>query len=128
MIQLTAQMSILVCSEPVDFRCGIDSLCRMTRNLLKQEPFSGSVFVFINRSKTAIKLLTYDGQGFWLCQKRLSQGHFAHWPRAISDTAARQLLAHELQVLLAAGNPFATQAASAWRPVTPSLPTVQGSV
>jgi transposase len=122
MIQLTAQMRILVAVEPVDFRRGIDGLCRLCRQVLATEPLSGTVFVFRSRSGTGVKILAYDGQGFWLCQKRLSQGRFVHWPRAGSaGEGARQLLAHELQVLLAGGNPDTTQAAPQWRPITPSL-------
>jgi transposase len=122
MIQLTAQMRILVAVEPVDFRRGIDGLCRLCREGLATDPFSGAVFVFRSRSGTAVKILAYDGQGVWLCQKRLSKGKFAHWPGASRDgDAARQLFAHELQVLLAGGNPDATQAAPQWRSITPSL-------
>lgn len=121
MIQLTAQMRILVAVEPVDFRRGIDGLCRLCRDALARDPFSGAVFVFRSRSGTAVKILAYDGQGFWLCQKRLSRGRFVHWPRALGDEGTRQLFAHELQVLLAGGNPDATEAAPQWRSITPSL-------
>jgi len=122
MMQLTAQMRILVAVEPVDFRRGIDGLCRLCSQALTTDPFSGAVFVFRSRSGRAVKLLAYDGQGFWLCQKRLSQGRFVHWPRAGSGgEGTRQLFAHELQVLLAGGNPEATEAAPQWRSITPSL-------
>jgi transposase len=43
---------------------------------------SGTLFLFRNRSGTAIKLLTYDGQGYWLCLKRFSQGKLQWWPTA----------------------------------------------
>lgn len=122
MIQLTAQMRILVAVEPVDFRRGIDGLCRLCRQVLATDPFSGAVFVFRSRSGTSVKILAYDGQGFWLCQKRLSQGKFAHWPGARSEEEGpRQLFAHELSVLLAGGNPEATEAAPQWRSITPSV-------
>jgi transposase len=76
------------------------------------------LFIFRNRRKTAIKCLAYDGQGFWLMQKRLSSGTFRFWP---SDTAAaKRMEAHELQALLAAGNPESLQAAPAWRRVSPA--------
>jgi len=115
MIQLTPQMRVLVAIEPVDFRRGVDGLAQQCRAVLAEDPFSGAVFVFRNRQRTAVKVLVYDGQGFWLCHKRLSQGHFRWWPTA--SQAAAPLRAHELQVLLCAGDPSATQAAADWRKV-----------
>ncbi len=105
-------MRILVAVELVDFRRGIDGLCRLCRQALSADPLSGAVFVFRGRRGTAIRILAYDGQGFGLCQKRLSEGRFAYWPRASAEgEKARQLFAHELQVPLAAGNPEATSTA-----------------
>jgi len=119
MIQITPQMRILVAVEPADFRKGIDGLARVCKEALKQDPFGGGVFVFRNRRGTAIKVLVYDGQGFWLCHKRLSTGRFRWWPTDETESA-RTLAAHELQVLFSAGNPDVTQAAPPWRPVTPA--------
>ena len=116
MIQITAQMRVLVAIEPVDFRCGIDGLARQCRVVLKTDPFSGAVFVFRNRRRTSLKLLVYDGQGFWLCQKRLSKGRFRHWPSQ-GATGARELEAHEISVLLRGGDPSMLDAAPVWRSV-----------
>ncbi len=116
MILLTPQMKILVAIEPADFRCGIDGLVRLCKARLARDPFSGAVFVYRNRRSTAVKVLVYDGQGFWLCHKRLSEGRFHHWP-STKDRAATSLQAHELQVLLCGGNPAATGAAPVWHPV-----------
>jgi len=122
MIQITPQMRILVALEPADFRRGIDGLAQLCRQRLQQDPFSGCVFVFRNRRGTALKVLVYDGQGFWLCHKRLSRGRFRWWPsRADVGEAAQKLAAHQLQVLLSAGNPAGTQAAPEWRPVSPKF-------
>ena len=118
MIQLTPQMRILLCIEAVDFRKGIDGLCGICDGQLKDDPFSGAVFVFANRSRTAIKVLVYDGQGFWLCQKRLSQGRFRWWPGG-SSAATGTLEAHQLPVLLSGGDPAAAKGAPAWRRVDP---------
>jgi len=119
MIQITPQMRIVVAIEPADFRKGIDGLARLCQETLEQDPFSGWVFVFRNRQATALKILVYDGQGFWLCHKRLSSGRFRWWPRDATN-ASKTLAAHQLQVLLSAGNPEAAQAAPTWRPVGPS--------
>jgi transposase len=81
-----------------------------------EDPMSGAVFVFRNRRRTSVKVLVYDGQGFWLCQKRLSKDKFLYWP-APGDKAAHRLLSHELSVLLSAGDPSATKAAPLWRQV-----------
>ncbi len=118
MLQITPQMKILLAVEPADFRRGIDGLARLCQERLQHDPFTGTVFVFRNRKGTALKLLTYDGQGFWLCHKRLSQGRFSWWPSA-GDSASQRLAAHQLAVLLAAGNPTGTGAAADWRPVGP---------
>jgi transposase len=109
-------MRILVAVEAVDFRGGIDALAKVCRERLQADPFCGWLFVFRNRRATAIKCLVYDSQGFWLCQKRLSRGRFGWWPTGSTSRAA-SLAAHQLHVLLAAGNPQATAAAPDWRPV-----------
>ena len=114
MLQITPQMRILVAIEAVDGRKGIDSLVQLCRETLAADPFSGCVFVFRSRSATSIRLLAYDGQGFWLAQKRLSKGRFRWWPSG--DGPAHKLEAYQAQLLLAAGNPD-TPAAPMWRRV-----------
>ena len=118
MIQVTPQMRVLLAVDPVDFRRGIDGLARWCREVLCTDPFSGTLFVFRNRSAKALKILAYDGLGYWLCQKRLSSGRFRFWPEeAEAGEKARALLAHELGVLLAGGDPLSTKAPPSWRPV-----------
>ncbi len=117
MIQVTPQMRILVAVEPVDFRRGIDGLARACREVLAEDPFSGAMFVFRNRRATSLKLLVYDGQGFCLFQKRLSSGRFRFWPRRRAAQAARGLAAHDLQILISAGDFEAVKAAPPWRRV-----------
>ncbi len=115
MLQITPQMRVLVAIEAVDGRKGIDSLVQLCRETLAADPFSGCVFVFRSRSATSIRLLAYDGQGFWLAQKRLSKGRFRWWPSG--DGPAHKLEAYQAQLLLAAGNPD-TPAAPMWRRVS----------
>ena len=123
MIQLNAQTRILVAVEPADFRRGIDGLAKLAREELKSDPFSGALFVFRNRRRTAVKILAYDGQGFWLCQKRLSSGRFRHWP-AGDGSPLNALEAHELSVLLRGGDPTAAKGAPHWRSLSSRAPLV----
>jgi transposase len=118
MIQITPQMRVLVAIEPADFRRGIDGMARLCREAMASDPFSGTVYVFRNRRAKAIKILVYDGQGFWLCHKRLSRGRFTAWPTSIEASGA-VLDAPGLQVLIFGGDPLATRTAPVWRRVSP---------
>jgi transposase len=118
MIQLSPQTKIYCAIEAVDFRKGIDGLARECAERLKQDPFGGSVFVFRNRRRTAVKILTYDGQGYWLCLKRMSKGRFAWWGRAEGlNQRTLKLVMSELQVLLWNGNPERSGVGEVWRKV-----------
>jgi transposase len=115
MIAISAHTRIWVAREPADFRCGIDGLAKICRTLLQSDPFGGALFVFRNRRSKSIKILNYDGRGFWLCQRRLSKGRFRWWPE--SDQASLTLEAHQLQLLLAGGDPAVAKGVAVWRPV-----------
>jgi transposase len=123
MIQITPQMRVLVAIEPVDFRCGIDGLAQVCRAALAEDPMDGTLVIFRSRSQKGIKLLCYDGQGYWLAAKRMSQGRFRYWPASADgiNTASRLLLAHEFHTLIWGGNPSLAQAAPMWRrlPIDP---------
>ena len=84
MIALTPQSKVYVAVAPVDFRNGILGLKTICREILKRNPESGTLFIFHNKKKTSIKILVYDGQGFWLMMKRLSKGKFPWWPKSTS--------------------------------------------
>jgi len=114
MIQLPPQLQIMLAFEPVDFRKGIDTLAALCRNHLNCDPFSGTVFLFRNRRGTALKLLIYDGQGFWLCLKRFSRGRLAWWPKS-SGAPLHPLAAHQLSVLLMNGHPELARFQAPWR-------------
>lgn len=114
MIQVTRHMRILVATEPADFRKGIDGLAALCRIRLQQDPFQGTVFVFRNRRATAVKVICYDGQGFWMCQKRLSKGRFPYWPTK-ADALTDRLEAHQLAVLLSGGDPATATGVPDWR-------------
>lgn len=115
MLQITPQHRLLLAVQPVDFRKGICGLKGLCTQVLECDPFSGTIFVFTNRARTSVKLLVYDASGFWLCQKRFSQGKLAWWPSKASTTIA--LRASELQILLAKGDPSSVAIPEDWRPV-----------
>ena len=74
-----AQVWLVV--EPVDMRLGIGGLSAHIQNALGRPPCDGTAYAFRNRRGSRIKLLQWDGNGVWLSQRRLHQGHF-HWPGA----------------------------------------------
>jgi transposase len=114
MIQLVPQLRILLACQPVDFRCGIDGLAAICKRELAEGPFSGALFVFRNRRGTALKLLCYDGVGYWLVTRRLSQGRIRWWPED-PDAQLHPLQAQQLSVLLYNGLPDQAAFAPAWR-------------
>ena len=103
MIQLTPHLKIFIAVNPADFRCGIDKLARLSSQIFSHDPKSGVVFVFKNRPATAIKLLFYDGTGFWLCHKRFSAGKLKWWPNDHKEGTT--IDANKLMVVLWNGNP-----------------------
>lgn len=109
MMQITPQHRLFVQTTPIDFRKGMDALVGLCRCQLQQNPFSGIIFAFRNRKGTAVKLLTYDGTGFWLMQKRFSKGTLRYWPKGSDET----ICATSLMVILHQGQPGAMQ--SSWR-------------
>ena len=113
MLQITPQHRLMIAVEPTDFRKGMDSLIALCRNELKREPFDGYLFAFRNRKGTAIKLLIYDGNGFWLCQKRFSSGKLQWWPQ--NGIQASKLRAVELMIILQQGVPDQAYLPADWR-------------
>jgi transposase len=111
MLQISPTARIFVCNQFVDFRKGIDGLAAACRIKLDQDPYQGALFLFRNRTRSSIRILVYDGQGFWLCTKRLSKGKFQWWPEE-SAVDARQIHA-----LLWNGNPELAKFSDDWRKI-----------
>ena len=70
------KIKAFACKEPTDMRCSYDSLYNRTKELLKKDPYSGHIFVFVNKRRTSCKCLFYDGTGFVIVAKRLDKGQF----------------------------------------------------
>lgn len=118
MIQITPHIRIFLCTEAVDFRKGIDGLAGVCRNQLEEDPFCGSMFIFRNKRRTTLKILLYDGQGFWLFIKRLSKGRFKWWPNPHNHSEKILTLnAAELHLLLWNGNPSTATIGPEWKKI-----------
>ena len=95
MLYLTADTKVLLATHPVDFRRQLDGLIALCQNQFNRNPRSGYLFVFINRSRTMIRVLCYEEHGYWLATKRLSRGRYTLWPfnanEAINEHHASEL-------------------------------------
>lgn len=77
MITFNRRTKIFVSKEVTDMRASYDTLFSKARDVLKQDPYSGHLFLFINRSRTSVKCLYYDGTGFVIIAKRMEKGLFS---------------------------------------------------
>jgi len=72
------QFRFYLCCIPTDMRKSFDGLCGLVSNDLQSDPLSGDGYVFLNKRRDRIKLLLWDGDGFWIFYKRLEKGTFQH--------------------------------------------------
>lgn len=100
MLTMLSGARIFVALGATDMRKSFDTLAQEARARLGEDPLSGSVFVFSNKSRTRVKVLWFDRGGFWLLARRLERGTFA-WPKdtALNDKGV-ELRASELAALL----------------------------
>lgn len=77
MIALNRRTKIFVCKEATDMRASYDSLFERAKTVLSKDPYSGHLFLFVNRCRTTCKCLYYDGTGFVIISKRLDRGTFS---------------------------------------------------
>ena len=98
MLSCSSGTRIFVAIQPVDLRASFNRLFALTQSVLQQDPLSGHWFVFTNAERNRVKVLFWDGSGFWVCAKRLETGRFS-WPSAGQRSCAR-LRSEELVALL----------------------------
>jgi len=77
MIALNRRTKIFLCKEPTDMRSSYDSLFNKAKTVLSKDPFSGHLFLFVNRTRSSCKCLYYDGTGLVIISKRLERGRFS---------------------------------------------------
>ena len=76
MLNFSHQTRVFLFVEPVDMRKSFRGLCMLAESVLQEDPASGHWFAFVNRRRDRLKLLGWDGQGFWIWYKRLESGVF----------------------------------------------------
>jgi transposase len=84
--------------EAVDMRKGFEGLYGLVRDHLGQDPLSGHLFLFTNRTRTRLKALVWDGSGLWVCAKRLERGRF-RWPEK-TEARSMTMRPEELSMLV----------------------------
>jgi len=97
MLNFVGQRVYLACGG-TDMRKNINGLMTIVETVFSLDPFDGALFVFCNKNRDRLKILEWDGDGFWLYFKRLEKGHF-RWPAAGED-ATMILSGEELSILL----------------------------
>ena len=97
MIPFSSATRVFVALAPIDCRKSFSGLQGCVQEQLHQDPLSGHVFLFTNRTRTRLKLLYWDASGFWVCGKRLEKGRFS-WPKG--EGVCGQLRPEELHALI----------------------------
>jgi len=97
MLGLSSHLRYFMCSACVDMRNGFDGLAGIIRNHLKKDPVTGDIFIFLNKNKTHIKLLYWDGDGFAIFYKRLEKGRYT---LPTHQGTSKELKREELMMLL----------------------------
>jgi len=78
-LSLPTQLRVFLAKEITDMRKSFDGLCALVEHRFHRDPYAGDLFAFVNRRRTYVKLLLWDGNGFWLLAKRLERGTFERW-------------------------------------------------
>jgi len=103
MFPISSQSRFLLYTQPADMRKSFDGLQGIVNNHLNKSPLSGEVYIFINKRRDRIKMLVWDGDGFWLFYKRLEKGRFQTLP---SNEAKDIHISYETLVMLLQGIDF----------------------
>ena len=102
MLSFAGSLKVFVALEACDMRKGFNGLHALVTEKLQEDPRSGALFVFTNRRRSRLKILCWDGTGWWVCTKRLEQGTFS-WPKSTEAQATKLRLSPEALALLTDG-------------------------
>jgi transposase len=113
---LPRAVRVYVAAEPVNLRKSFDGLTNEVREVLRGDPLSGHVFVFVNRRRTMVKLLVWTRGGFTIVQKRLERGTFAFPRRVTREAVSVEIDVHELGMLLEGIDATRVRTSKRWEP------------
>lgn len=99
MLHLSPTVRYYLCRSPADMRKGFDSLSGIVSSQMQFNASSGDIFIFLNRPRTHIKLLLWEGDGFALYYKRLEQGTY-ELPACSSSDTTMAITQQQLQFIL----------------------------
>ena len=91
MLSFNGNLKVYVALEPCDMRKSFNGLSELARNTIKVDPTSGAAFLFTNKRRNLIKILYFDGTGYWCVAKRLERGTFS-WPQDIEEGREKLIL------------------------------------
>lgn len=119
MLALTPHIQVILCLSAIDFRLGIDRLASLIEATLKLPPDNGWIYIFCNKKRTCLKLLCFDGSGYWLMQKRAAKAKFP-WPesRPSSLNGSMSLAVEELMSLINLKPPVSSAHDSTWKKIS----------
>ena len=102
MLTFSGSLKVYLALEPQDMRKSFNGLSAAVSEVLKADPMSGALFVFTNKRRNRLKILVWDGTGFWVSAKRLEQGRFS-WPRPTEKGQAKISMTPEALAMLTDG-------------------------
>lgn len=114
MIQVSPGANILVINNAVSFSCRLRGMLALCRDVLQVEPMDGGYFVFRNRAGTMLRIIFYDGDGFWMCEKIFSFGRVKCW-FGDGKNGLTSISARDLAVLIWHGDPLGANFAPYWK-------------
>ncbi len=99
MLNFSHQTRVFLCTTPVDMRKSFRGLCLLAESLLQEDPASGHWFVFLNRRADRLKLLGWDGRGFWIWYMHLEAGTFQS-PERSGDATHLEIDVTQLSLII----------------------------
>jgi transposase len=119
-ILLPEAVRIYVAAQPVSLRKSFEGLSNEVRSVLDRDPLSGHIFLFLNRTRSQIKILMFTRGGYTILHKRLERGRFSFPGRLVEGAASVEVDVHELSMLLEGLEVGRTRSAARWSPSLPA--------